>query len=307
MRPRDLPLGPNGLTPAIACARPFLRRLALLAARRPLRAARDTVADDGRVLLAGGTPVDPASAERLAGGGLRQPAEDTIVVEAAAPGVVLASEALSALHGHALLARLVAGVGGTGVVTASLARIVLPAPLALHVEMARAVVPALYRHSLLSALACVALGRAAGQGQDACDTLAIVGLCHDIGLLHADDDVLGDGPQLTPAHRAQLVAHPEVAATLLRRHLPWAGAAAQAVAVHHERLDGTGFPQRLAGAALSPWGRIAGLAELLTTMESDGGILDVLRLSNMLRLHSAAFDGPLAERLLALCDAEENS
>ena len=105
--------------------------------------------------------------------------------------------------------------------------------------------------------------------------------------------------------RGQFATHAEVAARLLRRHPAHAGAVAEAVAAHHERLDGSGWPRHLHGDAVSAWSRIGALAELITTFETDGGILDALRVSNLLRLQADAFDAALITPVLAACDALE--
>jgi hypothetical protein len=217
----------------------------------------------------------------------------------------LVVEAGAALQGHALLAHLVAAAGGAVRVAGCLGRIVLPPVLALHLAVARALHPALHQHGLLAALACTALGLRSGQSDADCVQLAAIGLFHDVGLLHADDAVADGQAALTPAQRAQQAAHAGVSAALLRRHPVYAGAAADAVAAHHERLDGSGFPHHLRGDAVGTWGRIAALAELLTTLDTGAAILDALRLSNLLRLHGGAFDAGLVDTVLAACDAEE--
>jgi HD-GYP domain-containing protein (c-di-GMP phosphodiesterase class II) len=59
----------------------------------------------------------------------------------------------------------------------------------------------------------------------------------------------------------------EGADVLLPIHFPWP--VAEAVLHHHERLDGSGYPQGLAGEAISLEGRILGVADTVEAMATD--------------------------------------
>jgi HD-GYP domain-containing protein (c-di-GMP phosphodiesterase class II) len=61
-------------------------------------------------------------------------------------------------------------------------------------------------------------------------------------------------------------AHPHLGATMLSQtpHIP--EDACRIVAEHHERLDGSGYPQGLTGAALSPLGQIVAIADVYESM-----------------------------------------
>jgi hypothetical protein len=59
----------------------------------------------------------------------------------------------------------------------------------------------------------------------------------------------------------QLVVHPHVGHLLIAQLTPYPGAVARAVAEHHERLDGSGYPHALPGAAMSPLGRMLAVTE----------------------------------------------
>jgi HD-GYP domain-containing protein (c-di-GMP phosphodiesterase class II) len=72
-------------------------------------------------------------------------------------------------------------------------------------------------------------------------------LLSEVGLAKVPADVLATPGPLDPAGRRLVDRHPSDGADLIRGFLPDAGPLADAVAAHHERPDGTGFPKGLKG------------------------------------------------------------
>ncbi len=93
------------------------------------------------------------------------------------------------------------------------------------------------------------------------------GLLHDLGNVGVDDDLFLAARVLTPEETEQMRKHPGSGAEILRevsslRHLV-AGALH-----HHERYDGTGYPQGLKGEAIPQMARILGIAEAFDACRS---------------------------------------
>ncbi len=110
---------------------------------------------------------------------------------------------------------------------------------------------------------CRAMGHTAGLAADEQRALEIAGLLHDIGLLSVPRPVIRSAERsrapLAPAERALYERHPitgeEFAGTVC--DLPQVGPAIRA---HHERFDGRGYPDGLAGESI-PWlGRLLAVA-----------------------------------------------
>jgi hypothetical protein len=59
----------------------------------------------------------------------------------------------------------------------------------------------------------------------------------------------------------QLVVHPHVGQLLITQLTNYPSVIARAIAEHHERLDGSGYPHALTGAAMSPLGRLLAVTE----------------------------------------------
>jgi putative two-component system response regulator len=92
---------------------------------------------------------------------------------------------------------------------------------------------------------------------------------HDIGKIGLPDDVLLKPGALTPAERALVQTHPLIGDRILevlgREHghsLEFLGLARAIVRHHHERYDGRGYPDRLAGDAIPAAARIVAVADV---------------------------------------------
>lgn len=89
-----------------------------------------------------------------------------------------------------------------------------------------------------------------------------VALFHDIGKIHeALFDIIHEGSRLTPAERRAIATHPNRGAAVLAPLDPFYPDLAAGVRSHHERWDGTGYPNRLSGHAIPLAARIVTLAD----------------------------------------------
>jgi response regulator RpfG family c-di-GMP phosphodiesterase len=98
---------------------------------------------------------------------------------------------------------------------------------------------------------------------------------HDIGKAAVPDGVLNKPGPLTPAERAQMQTHTTIGADTLRevvrRHPFSTGFLHMAIDIaqwHHEKWDGTGYPDRLAGEAIPLPARILAVADVYDALRS---------------------------------------
>jgi len=96
-------------------------------------------------------------------------------------------------------------------------------------------------------------------------------LLHDIGKIGVRDDVLLKEGRLTDDEFAQIQEHPTIGIHILNQiTLPDSLQPILAgVRSHHERIDGNGYPDRLAGDAIPLFGRIMAIADAYDAMTSD--------------------------------------
>ncbi|MGH2345348.1 MAG: HD-GYP domain-containing protein [Chloroflexota bacterium] len=120
--------------------------------------------------------------------------------------------------------------------------------------------PGTARHSRVVRRLASALGVALGLPPAEILTLELGALLHDVGKVTVPIEVLRkDGP-LSPHEWTIMRGHPAIGERIVRE-APRLAAMAAAVRHHHERWDGTGYPDRLRGAAIPLHARLVGLAD----------------------------------------------
>src|ERR1035437_10065583 len=91
-------------------------------------------------------------------------------------------------------------------------------------------------------------------------------LLHDIGKLELHTRTLNKSGKPTSTEWRALLLHPEIGARIVAPLRPWLGDGVDAVGQHHERFDGQGYPNGLAGVEISPAARIIAVADAFEVM-----------------------------------------
>ncbi|PIU52846.1 MAG: hypothetical protein COS90_09290 [Deltaproteobacteria bacterium CG07_land_8_20_14_0_80_60_11] len=116
----------------------------------------------------------------------------------------------------------------------------------------------------VSQIACT-IGREMRLSEDRRRDLRMAGMLHDLGKFAIPSDLLSKPGKLTPAEFALIKTHPQVAYNiLLPITLP--GKTAQIILQHHERMNGSGYPQGLKGEEILLEARILGVADVMEAM-----------------------------------------
>jgi ribonuclease P protein subunit RPR2 len=93
-------------------------------------------------------------------------------------------------------------------------------------------------------------------------------LLHDIGKVAVPDAILYKPDPLTDAERALMERHPVTGFEILR-DVDFLGEARDVVRSHHERWDGNGYPDRLAGEDIPLAARMFAVADTLDALTTD--------------------------------------
>jgi hypothetical protein len=93
-------------------------------------------------------------------------------------------------------------------------------------------------------------------------------LLHDIGKLTVRAGILNKPSKLDDEEWTTMRGHPAEGARIATPLMAWLGPWGRAIPDHHERFDGTGYPDGLAGDAISTGGRIVAVADAYDTMTS---------------------------------------
>lgn len=94
----------------------------------------------------------------------------------------------------------------------------------------------------------------------------LTALVMDCGMLRIPPEAMARSGPLSPEERRVLEQHPQYGAELLVRYIPDAAPLASAVATHHERVDGTGYPVGLKGASAPSLGRMLAVADVYAAL-----------------------------------------
>lgn len=95
------------------------------------------------------------------------------------------------------------------------------------------------------------------------DRMALALLLHDVGMSKVPAFLLNKQGPLKPEEREKVILHPLVGVKLMQKMDLTFEELLRACFEHHERLDGSGYPQKLKGPQISRVGRITAIGRLL--------------------------------------------
>jgi HD-GYP domain-containing protein (c-di-GMP phosphodiesterase class II) len=127
--------------------------------------------------------------------------------------------------------------------------------------------PSTREHSERVADLAVAIGEALGWPAELLGRLREAGLVHDVGKIGVPDAILFKPSRLTEREYREIMRHAAIGAEMVAdvldpRQVAW-------VRGHHERWDGRGYPDGLAGEAIPEGARVLALADAWDVMTSD--------------------------------------
>jgi putative nucleotidyltransferase with HDIG domain len=123
-------------------------------------------------------------------------------------------------------------------------------------------------HSLRVGQLATEIGRELGLRQNDLAHLEIGGYLHDIGKIGVRDAVLLKPGALTPEERAAIERHPAIGLDILE-HVELAPQVIEFVGRHHEKLNGSGYPEHLHEHDLTIFPRIAAVADIYDALTTD--------------------------------------
>jgi putative nucleotidyltransferase with HDIG domain len=128
--------------------------------------------------------------------------------------------------------------------------------------------PSTRGHSQRVAELAVAVGRELGLSENEQKVLAYGGLLHDVGKIGIPESILHKSAALADDELIRMRSHPAIGAEILRG-IEFLDAALPAVRSHHERWDGEGYPDGLAGEKIPLVARIVNAADTYDACTSE--------------------------------------
>ena len=153
------------------------------------------------------------------------------------------------------------------------------------------------------------IARRFGYSQKRQDEIYMMGLLHDVGKIGVPDAVINKPAKLTEEEYAQIKTHPVMGDRILKniRERPKLAVGAR---WHHERYDGTGYPDGLSGDKIPEEARIIAVADAydaMTSRRSYRGILpqDIVR-NEIKNGKGKQFDPAFADIMLTMIEEDKN-
>lgn len=114
---------------------------------------------------------------------------------------------------------------------------------------------------------CVVIGRELGLDENRIEGLRLGATIHDIGKVYIPTEILNRPGKLTHPEFEMIKTHPQVGYDIIKDvKFPWP--VANMILQHHERLDGSGYPQGLKGDEILLESRILAVADVVEAMSS---------------------------------------
>lgn len=271
----------------------YLHHITELGEKHTIIANEDIHTTKGIKLVTSGTRVNSSFYEKILKHKLLKPIDHSLNIDDCLTPVVLEKKAQQTIKQNTLLENMQKNSVQGELLSSLFNSLEIPEILLFKLTVAEKQLPHLFNHCLNVAIASVYIGIELKQNKESLKIIAIAGLFHDIGLLHLDVNLLNNNKQLSINDRKQIYSHPIIASLILKT-FPNYKLISHAVIEHHERMDGSGYPQGLVGEQIDLAGQILIVAELavsLTEQKTNYGyknrLLATLKFNNNQYPHKA--------------------
>jgi putative nucleotidyltransferase with HDIG domain len=126
-----------------------------------------------------------------------------------------------------------------------------------------------FEHSVSVCALMVAFARGLDLPRQTIKEIALGALLHDVGKSMVPDAILNKPGKLDAAEFARMQEHVVFSIQMLQETPGITPIAMQVAAQHHERFDGSGYPRRLKGDAISLYGKMSSIVDVYDAISSD--------------------------------------
>ena len=124
-------------------------------------------------------------------------------------------------------------------------------------------------HSVSTAVYAVITGRTLGMTKEELKKLAEGALFHDIGKILLDSELLSKQGKLTDEEYDSIMQHPLIGYDILKKQSQFSEESRLVALQHHERLDGSGYPNGIKGEQITVFSKIVGIADVYDALTAE--------------------------------------
>jgi len=126
-----------------------------------------------------------------------------------------------------------------------------------------------YIHSVAVCALMVSLGKTLGMDDASCKEAGLAGYLHDVGKAFIPPEILNKPGKLTDQEFRIIQRHPALGYDYLRGNPKVPDYASTVCLHHHEKLDGSGYPGKQQGNAITVYARMAAICDVYDAITSD--------------------------------------
>lgn len=252
-----------------------MQRVSLTRLKAGSRIAKDLYSFDGKLLLAKGTVLDEVQLQSLRRQGIEEVYifdAPTRITKSSMPFDAAYKESLVAVRSFMLEAKLNKKIEEKEVkqtVQDLLDQVFDEVDLFRQMRLMKEKDDYLFTHSVNVALLSILIARWLKLDEDIIKDVGTAGILHDMGKLFIPDEILQKQGKLTEEEFQKIKEHATAGYDYVSQ-LPWVSIPiANAVLMHHERLDGSGYPLGMKGDSIPLYARIVAVADVYDAITSN--------------------------------------
>lgn len=252
-------------------------------------ASEDIVDGSGVKLLARGTKISRSLKDKLDQRVLRSPLETSLGINNGITTSQIYDHALELMEQNPILQNFTGNRAAMGCLS-RIRLFNLPGPIQLLLTIAKDRLPGTYKHALATTLISAGIVNSMHLSDRDAEAVLLCALLHDLGEMYLSPDYLSKARRLSLSEWNDVAAHPIIGRAIALEFGRLPEAASRGIVEHHERLDGSGYPQMLSGAQIGIAGAIVACADATAAMVLRGTPGDAYQATLALRIIPEEFD-----------------
>lgn len=262
----------------------------------------DIYSEQGQKLVAKGVKIDDKVSAQLVMHKLQSPLDDYVEIEQPITSTSIIDDLNECVAQSKTLTKLFNSLDdGAESFYNLMGSHEFPVTIAFKLSIAKSERVDIYEHSLLILCLSYYIGCKENiSRQNLFDTL-LAALFHDLGLLHIDPAYFKAGRKLTSEERKFLNVHVIISSLIIQPYPDYKGTISRTVLDHHERLDGSGYPNGKVGDELCIPGQILAVAEVVASKFNEANeCINTNELELLLNMNSRKLNPDLYTHLSVL-------